>query len=816
MTESNEATSLQATTPSARSLLNTQDARTVASARVPLFPSDRLAPRRRRPSDMARLIVTASAFVLLGWAASNDPPLDMRILELFSDIPGWIRTLSWVAFSGSGIIAVLLVVLSLFDGGVGRGLLRDLFWSIVVSTVLGLVGALVVTGAWPDMLPEFVSTEDLPPYPTLRTTLVVVVSLVLGRYVNAHVQRLLRWTVIASLVAPLLLGLTTLTSLIGALALGLCSVALVRLVYGSPEGLPSIARLQGTLEGVGVTVSELAYLDEQPGTVGLATAIASDGRPLDIKIYGIDAESQQTAERVWRSLWYRSAGPAPRSGRTEQAQHEALAVLTARDSGVNVPAIVAVGQGTEGDVLLVSVGPEGEPFDSPDDVVLRAAWSELRSLHTNARITHGGLQQEAVRVSADTVELVGVELVGLSKASMFPTDQQIARDIVSMLATQAIVAGPARTVAAAVDVVERDVLELTLPFVQEAALEPELRKRLKAADLEMETLRQGLAEQLGAEAPELAAVKRVKISQIVIALAAIIAVNALISQVADVGFDTLVDELQNASMAWLAVAFLIQIASYSTEYISLKAVVTQPLPFSPTALLQSAKSFVGLVVPSVVGSVGMNVRFLQNFGVSLAVATTQGPVIGFIGFLAEVVLLVLCAWTIGREVETDSLTDIDAGGLVMISIAVVVVGLLVVMAMPKLRNKVVPVVREVVTSVKEIVTSPRTLGRIFAGETLNKLFGALALAGTMAAFGASLPFAALVFVSVGTGLLAGLAPVPGGIGVAEATMTGLLTAVGIPPEQAVSIAIVHRVVTAYLPPVLGFFSFNWLTKQKYI
>jgi uncharacterized protein (TIRG00374 family) len=286
--------------------------------------------------------------------------------------------------------------------------------------------------------------------------------------------------------------------------------------------------------------------------------------------------------------------------------------------------------------------------------------------------------------------------------------------------------------------------------------------------------------------------------------------------VADVGFDTLVDELQNASMAWLAVAFLVQIASYSTEYISLKAVVTQPLPFSPTAILQSAKSFVGLVVPSVVGSVGMNIRFLQNFGVPLAVATTQGPVIGFIGFLAEVVLLVLCAWTIGREVETESLNDIEAGGLVAIAIAVVVIGLTVVLVMPKLRNKVVPVVREMLASAKEIVSSPRTLGRIFAGETLNKLFGALALAGTMAAFGASIPFAAVVFVSVGTGLLAGLAPVPGGIGVAEATMSGLLTAVGIPPEQAVSIAIVHRVVTAYLPPVLGFFSFNWLTKQKYI
>jgi uncharacterized membrane protein YbhN (UPF0104 family) len=212
----------------------------------------------------------------------------------------------------------------------------------------------------------------------------------------------------------------------------------------------------------------------------------------------------------------------------------------------------------------------------------------------------------------------------------------------------------------------------------------------------------------------------------------------------------------------------------------------------------------------------MNIRFLQNLGVPLALATTQGPVIGFIGFIAEVVLLVLCAWAIGRDVDAEVLTDFNAGGLLLIALLVVVVGLAIVMAIPKIRTKVVPPARAAFTAVREIISSPRTLGTIFGGEALDKIFGALALAGTMAAFGASISFASLIFVSVGTGLLAGLAPVPGGIGVAEATMTALLTAVGIPAEQAVSIAIIHRVVTSYLPPVLGFFSLNWLTKQKYL
>ena len=59
-------------------------------------------------------------------------------------------------------------------------------------------------------------------------------------------------------------------------------------------------------------------------------------------------------------------------------------------------------------------------------------------------------------------------------------------------------------------------------------------------------------------------------------------------------------------------------------------------------------------------------------------------------------------------------------------------------------------------------------------------------------------------------------PVPGGVGVAEAALTAGLTAVGIPQEVAVAAAITHRMVTAYIPPIFGFFASNWLTERDYL
>lgn len=799
---------------SARSLIEVGSSRNDGVARAPLFPSEWTVPRRRRPSDVVRLFAMGLAFVLLAWAASGEPVVDARLSEFLADLPSWLRTLAWFGYTASAIAALVLLAAGLLSQHERGALARDLVCALGVSIVLAVVAGRLATGEWPHLLPELFDAGDRLGFPTWRPTLVVTVVLVLEPYVNASVQRWMRWMIAVVVVSPVLLGLSTLTGILGSLSLSLLSVAVVRLAFGSPEGLPSLDRLGATLAGIGLDVTHLAYRDNQPGTVGLATATATDGRPLDIKVYGVDAADRHRAERVWRSLWYRRAGPAPRAGRSEQAQHEALAVLSAREAGINVPALVGAGMVDNGDVLLVSIGPSGMPLrdlEEPTEAQLVALWAELAALHERARISHGGIDPLSVRLEGDDAEFAE-----LGNASLFPTEQQFSTDVVSLLATQAISAGIEPAVDAACDVVGSQRLVTALPFIQDAVLAPTLRSELRASGITTNDLGEQLSARLGVELPEPAPIKRVTWRDVLVAGAAILAANSLITQIADVGFDTILDELANASAGWLVAAFIINLLAYGAEYFALKAVIGRPLPFSPVVLLQSAKDFVGLVVPSTIGHIGLDVRFLQHQGVPVAVAATQGPVIGFIGFLAEILLLLLSAWAIGQELQSDRVTDFSGGGLILIAVLVVVVGIAVVMAVPTWRNTVVPFVREAVGAARSIITSPRALVQIFSAEALNRLIKAVALGATVAAFGESLPFAALVFVSVGTGLLAGLAPVPGGIGVAEATMSGLLTAAGLPPEQSVSIAIIHRFVTAYLPPVLGYFAFNWLSDEGHL
>ena len=61
-----------------------------------------------------------------------------------------------------------------------------------------------------------------------------------------------------------------------------------------------------------------------------------------------------------------------------------------------------------------------------------------------------------------------------------------------------------------------------------------------------------------------------------------------------------------------------------------------------------------------------------------------------------------------------------------------------------------------------------------------------------------------------TSLLGGLAPVPGGMGVMEASFISGLTLAGVPEGPAIAATFIYRMVTAYLPPIWGWVAMLWL------
>ena len=84
------------------------------------------------------------------------------------------------------------------------------------------------------------------------------------------------------------------------------------------------------------------------------------------------------------------------------------------------------------------------------------------------------------------------------------------------------------------------------------------------------------------------------------------------------------------------------------------------------------------------------------------------------------------------------------------------------------------------------------------------------------AVGSDLSYGSALFAAAGTSLLAGFMPVPGGVGVAEATMTALLVTFGVDQSTAFAVTVAYRVITFYLPALEGFFGARWLGKHGYV
>ena len=66
------------------------------------------------------------------------------------------------------------------------------------------------------------------------------------------------------------------------------------------------------------------------------------------------------------------------------------------------------------------------------------------------------------------------------------------------------------------------------------------------------------------------------------------------------------------------------------------------------------------------------------------------------------------------------------------------------------------------------------------------------------------------------GILGGVAPSPGGMGVVEAGLILGLTAAGVAEADATAAVFIQRLFTSYLPPIWGWASLVWMRKRDYL
>ena len=219
----------------------------------------------------------------------------------------------------------------------------------------------------------------------LRIAVVTAIAATAAPHVVRPVRRLGIVALVGAALAVIALDFGSVAGLLCALGVGLGMAAIVRLIWGSPAGAPSLFRVRSALAHLGIEVGEFSQLPREHGVVRLACAEAG-GRTLDVKVYGRDAADTQLLAKAWRFVWYRNGGSSLTVTRERQVERETLVTLLALRAGVATADVMATASTASGDKLLVTEAVVGRGRSAPS--ISSRLWTGLDAMSA-ARLSHG-------------------------------------------------------------------------------------------------------------------------------------------------------------------------------------------------------------------------------------------------------------------------------------------------------------------------------------------------------------------------------------------------------------------------------------------
>ena len=518
---------------------------------------------------------------VLSFFAPGPTAIDKTVSDLVHELPGlfgWFWEISYDLMIGW---ALLLLVFALFARGRKRLFLTELIAGALALGFAMLAGRIAGTD-WSSSLAALAAKGTPPVYLAIRLAIATAVVVMASPHMSRPLRFIGRWVVTVGAVAGIALGVTLPIGMVAGLLIGLGSAAIMHLVLGSPAGRLTLDQIatRSAISGVGAT--DLRHAPLEPTGVALVLATSTDGHALLLKVYGRDAWDGQFLASIWSSLWRRGERPSLGFGRLQQVEHEAFVTLVRRASGRagppdrrrrhGEPARRAVGQRDHG------TGFGSLDADEVDDHVVQGIWRAAAKLH-ELGIAHGQLDGDRIVVRADGD-------AGDRRLRRRPGRRHGRGDDGG---SRADPGRRPRSSSVPIERSRRDVAAMgnesfagVLPYLQPAVLDRDTRRAVRDGDWDLDELMTRSTAVTGTEAPELEQLRRVSGKSIaIVALIAFLAYG-LISALANVGIESLWNELKSADMVWLVTALLLAPLSQMPQAFSTMGASVRDLLFAPS------------------------------------------------------------------------------------------------------------------------------------------------------------------------------------------------------------------------------------------
>lgn len=793
------------------------DRRAISGNSTLVIEGDVIPRRIRRPADLMRLAlaVFAAAVVFAGafFASSTASGLDRDLAQASTNIPQPLVFLANLA----GFLGVIALPVAAAVDLLIRRRGRQLIESVVVMGVA--MGIVWILARWIQDVESAQLLTALTGRPTAGPTLPLNAVLA-GTIAFITVARLVdktRWAVasiglvLAIFVANIVAGGITFAALTLSALIGWALGLLARYALGTPTTRPNGLEVASALEKSGFPLTVLRASHETDGGRRYSATTRSGAR-MRVLVLDRDLEGSGILKNVWRSLRLRDDGGTSGFSMRGRLEHAALQSYAAQAAGAPVPKLEAVTAVGPDAAALAYARIDGHTFSELGgdltDHDLEGAWRAIRTLHDSG-ISHRALHAEHILRDSHG----GIWLLDPEDGSVGAGDLGERLDIAEMLCTLAMLTDPDRSLATGRRVMGTDTIAKALPVLQPVALTSVTRKALKRRKDVLVTLRESLEELTPEGSIEEIQVERVRPRMVLTIIAGTIAAYVLLIQLGQIDLGQLIAQ---ADWSWAFFALLLSSITYIGASMSVEGFIPEKLNFWRTTQAQLAGDFATLVSPPTLGSVGINLRYLQKCGVHPALAAASIGVSQVLAFVMHIVLVLGFGYIAGSQSELDVSPPRWA---IFIGIAFVI-ALVLLFVLPVTRHwaekRIRPILSQVGPRMLTLLQTPSKLLVGTAGFVVLNIGYCFCLVACVRAFGGGGEWAAICVVFLVGATVGQVAPTPGGLGAVEAALTAGLAGVGVDGGVALSAVLMFRVITFWLPAIPGWISFNDLMKKGYL
>ncbi|MCZ2860610.1 phosphatase PAP2 family protein [Blastococcus sp. VKM Ac-2987] len=774
-------------------------------------------PVHRYAVDLVRVVLGAAVLGLGFLVAQRGelPTFERDLFQLVNDLPPAVFPVVWVVMQLGNVVAVPVVAAAALAARQVR-MARDL----LVSGLLAYVTADLVKGVVRRERPGGFAVEvNFPEGPVTGLGFISGHSAVAAALATAAVPYLSRrtrravwvlaWTVA---LARIYVGAHLPLDVVGGAAVGWAIGSLVHWVFGVPRRDVDASRLRRLLSRLGLPVHEL-----RPAAVAARSshpfeATTPEGRRLYVKYLESDRAERDWLYRLYRLLAVRDVKDADAVAPLgQQAEHEAVAAMTARERGVRTPRVLLARGGDRGAVVVQEFVPALPLDELPPAAVtadlLAGVWEQVGLLR-NARVAHNDLVAASVLVDQDGRPWI----VDFGNALTGASDDSLAGDVAELMASLALMAEPRVVVDAAVARLGAEHVAAALPALAPLSLSADTRRRLRARPDLLDLLRSEVRAQLGLpdpHRPEFPPPGRPARAAVVLG-----SIGALVGVPLLAGAAPLAEAVERGGWRWLGAALALAVLARAAMAAGALLTVDRRIALGRTY----GAGMVADAATLLHGGDGWRraaARFLERAGVlpDAAVAAlarfTAGAAVAAVVVAGTTLVLALVEGRLTGWRTPEALVPAVLVGLG--SWALVLTGQW--LALRRSRGRGAPsLVREDVGRALRELLAPRrqrTEGPVWrrgaqvAWTVTGVFLEAAVLAAALHSVGGQVALLATATVYGALHLLWSLVPVTAAPGAADVALLLALTALGAPLASACAGVLLFRLLTFWLPAAAG-------------